>query len=206
MLYSCLYFYLQWNSLYLSFYSLTSAGVIFFNHHSVLQLSWLLNIFSRGNLLACCNSSKILFILFFIMYLQYFLIWRAYDFVYPHHWALPLFTMENMRLSKTLTQWEGSARKDDTGVYSSIFSLGDFRTLPWATIDGCFITSCIVLSSSLTMASIIRQRWRNVSSTIFIIASDSILLETPLKFFGKSCSSAYYTLLSAESQFWKAFE
>ena len=131
---------------------------------------------------------------------------REYVLVHPHRCALEYFTMENMCLSETFTRWEGYVNNYGTGISSSSFSLNDFRTWPWTPLDGWFRTVRIVLLSSLTMTSMIKQRWRNASSTIFRIASASILLELPSKFFGKSCYSDSSPLLSLESHFKQDFE
>ena len=48
--------------------------------------------------------------------------------------------------------------------------------------------------------------WWNEYSIIFITALAYILLELPSKFFGNSCSSAYYPLLYSASHFIQAFE
>ena len=56
------------------------------------------------------------------------------------------------------------------------------------------------------MTSMIKQQWRNASSTIFRIASASILLELPSNFFGKSCYSDSSPLLSLVSHFKQDFE
>ena len=50
------------------------------------------------------------------------------------------------------------------------------------------------------------KRWWNSSSTIFRIASASILLDLPSEFFGISCSSDYSTLLSSAFYFLRDFE
>ena len=64
----------------------------------------------------------------------------------------------------------------------------------------------VVLPSSLKMISMMKQRQRNASSTIFIIELSPILLELPSKFFGHSCYSYYSPLLSTGFHFLQAFE
>ena len=63
-LYSWFSFSLQWNSSSLFLYFLLSYNDIVLTHHSAL----LLNMCSRGTLVACCNYSKFLFLLLFIVY------------------------------------------------------------------------------------------------------------------------------------------
>ena len=75
-LYRWLSFSLQRNSSSLLLCSLPYFGALVLKQLFTLQLSWLLKMFSRGTLLACHNYSKLLFLLFFIIYPQYFLsIW-----------------------------------------------------------------------------------------------------------------------------------
>ena len=138
---------------------------------------------SRVNLLACCNSYKLFFLLFFIIYSQSFLILRASYLLRPHLWSLTQLTMENMCLSTTFTQWEGSTSNDGTGISSSSFPFDDLRTLPRAPIDGCLSAANIVLSLLLKMTSMIKQQCQYACSTIFRIAPSSILLELHSKFF-----------------------
>ena len=99
--YSWFSFSLQRNLSSLLLYSFPYYDYLFLKHHSALNLTWLFNMCSRGNLLDCRNSYKILFILFFIIYLQYFLSLRASAVVHPHCWDLPLLTMENIFLTTT---------------------------------------------------------------------------------------------------------
>ena len=205
ILYRWLSFSLQCNLSSLLFYSLPSSHYIVFNHHYVLHLWWLLNMCSRGTILACHNYSKLLFLLFFIIYPQYFLGLIASPLVHPHCWYSPSLTMENMCLETTFMWCEGSTGKDGTGISLSSFIFSDFITWPWALIYGWFITALIFLLSSLTMKSMIKQQPQNSSSTIFRIAVASIRLELPSNFFGHSCYSDYYPLLSTASYFWKAF-
>ena len=111
-LYSWLSFCLKRILLYVSLYAFPSSDALVLKHHSELQLSWLLNMCSRGTLLASLSSSIVFFLLFFIMQPQYFLSQRASALVHPHFWALILLTMENMCLAITFTRCEGYARKD----------------------------------------------------------------------------------------------
>ena len=108
--------------------SFTCSVDVVLRHHFSLQLSWLLNKCSRVTLLVSLKYSIDFSLLCFIVYLQSFLIQRAYDLVHPHHWALLLLEMENMCLATIFTRWEGSARKDGSSIYSSGFNLDDFRT------------------------------------------------------------------------------
>ena len=103
-LYSCLSFYLQWNSSSLSLYSLPFYDDLFLKHHSALHLSWLLNMCSRVTLLACRNYSELLFLLFFIKFPQFLLSLRSSDLVHSNIWALPPLTMEKMCLETTFMQ------------------------------------------------------------------------------------------------------
>ena len=43
--------------------------------------------------------------------------------------------MEKMRFATTFTRWEGSARKDGSGISSWSFPFDDLRTWPWAPLD-----------------------------------------------------------------------
>ena len=148
-------FSLQRNSLYLSFYSLPSIDALDLKHHSVLQCSWFLNMLPRGNLLAFCNHN-ILFILFFIIYPQSFLIWRESTLVNPHLCAFPSLTMTKTCLETTSTQWEESTRKDGTDVSLSRLHFDGLINCPRAPLDGFLSTAHIVLPCSLTMISLIK--------------------------------------------------
>ena len=53
-------------------------------HHSEIHLPLLLNMCCRGTLLACFNYSKLLPILFFIIYPQYLFSLREYALAHPH--------------------------------------------------------------------------------------------------------------------------
>ena len=117
-LYSWLLFYLQHNPSSLSLYSFPSSGALVLKHHYSLHLSLLLNTCLIGTLLAFSNNSKLLLLLLFIIYHQSFLIMRTSALLHPHHWALPLLTMENMCLATTFTLWEGYARNNGTGISS----------------------------------------------------------------------------------------
>ena len=97
-------------------------------------------------------------LLFFIMYPQYFLIRRASGLVHPHRISLLLLTTEKMCFATNFMRWEGSARKDGLGISSWSFTFYELRTWPWAPLDGCLSTDCIVLSSLLTMISMIKKR------------------------------------------------
>ena len=90
---------------------------------------------------------------------------RVYALVNPHLCDLPLFTMADTCLATTLTQWEGSTKNNGNGIYQSIFTLGDFVTWPQSPLDWCLRTSCIFMSLSLTMTSMIKQRQKNESYT-----------------------------------------
>ena len=91
----------------------------------------------------------------------------------------------------------GRKRKEIWDWYFFIkFTFDGFRTWPRAPIHGLLGTVCIVLSSLLTMTSIITHKWRNASSNIFRTAPASILLELTSKFFGKSCYSTCYPILT----------
>ena len=115
------------------------------------------HVFKRN--LTCLPQLFNLFsLLFFIMYLQYLLIWRASALVHPHRWSLLLLTMENMCFATTFTQWEGSARKDSSEISSSSFTLYDFRTWPWAPFYEWLSTARIVLSSLLKMTAMIKNQ------------------------------------------------
>ena len=155
---SWLSFCLQRNSSSLSLYVFPSSNALVLKHHSALQLSWLLNMFSRGTLLASLNSSIVFYLFFFIMYPQYFLSRRASTLVHPHCRFLLSLTMENICFATTFTRWEGSARKDGSGISSWSFPFNDLRTWPRAPLDGCLSTARTVLSSSLTMISITKKR------------------------------------------------
>ena len=111
-----------------------------------------------------------------------------------------------MCLATNFTQYEVSKRKDVTGIYSSSFPFVDFITWPQSHIDGCLITSHILMSSLITMKSIIKEGWWNAYSDILIIAPDLIRLQLCSKFFGQSYTSASSPLLSATSHFQRAFE
>ena len=145
ILYSWLSFCLQWNSSSVSLDIFPSSGTLVLKHHSALQLSWLLNMCTRGTWIASLNSSIIFYLLFFIMYSKSFLSWIASALVYPHHWSLIYLTMEKMCLATTFTRWEGSARKYGSWISSSSFPLDDFRNRPRAPLDGCLNTARIVL-------------------------------------------------------------
>ena len=144
-LYSWLSFSLQHNFSSLLFYSLPSSDALVLKHYYILHFSWLLNVCPRKTLLACGNSYKILFLLLFIIYTEYFLILREYNLVHPHCWALPSLTTENMCLETTFTIREGYARKDGIEISSSSFQFDDFRTWPRSPIEGLLRTACIVL-------------------------------------------------------------
>ena len=55
------------------------------------------------------------------------------------------------------------------------------------------------------LKSMIKQRWWNKFSTIFIIISSSMLLDIPFEFLFESFHFDYYTILYTSSNFWKAF-
>ena len=114
--------------------------------------------------------------------------------------------METICLDTNFTLWEGSARKDGSGISSSNFPLDDFRAWPRAPLDGYLSTAQIVPSSSLTMTSMIKKRIYNASYTISRIVESSILFELPSKFFGHSCYSDSSPPFSAASHFRKALE
>ena len=63
-LYSWLSFCLQRNSSSLSLYVFPSSDALVLKYHYVLQFSWLLNMCSRGTLLASLNSSIVFSLLF----------------------------------------------------------------------------------------------------------------------------------------------
>ena len=145
-------------------------------------------------------------LLFFIMYPQYLLIRRASPLVQPHWWALLLFIMENICLATTFTQWETSARKDRFIIYSSSFTLDDFRTWPREPLDECLNTTLMMPSLSLMMTSMIKKILYNALSNIFIIAEASIIFELLSKFFGISCYSDSSPLFYAASHFQQVLE
>ena len=62
----CFYFEVQRNPSSLLLYSLPYSDALVLEHWSALHLTWLLNMCSRGTLLACCNSTN-----FFYSYLSY---------------------------------------------------------------------------------------------------------------------------------------
>ena len=175
-------------------------------HHSTLKFSWLLNMCSRGTLLAPLNSSIVFPLLFFIMYPRSFFSWWAYTLVHPHRWALHLLTMKNMCLATTFTRWEGYTRTYGYGISSSSLPLNDFRSWNRSPFDGFLSTAHIFLSSLLTMTSMIKKWLYNASYTIFGITKASILFELTSKFFGHSCSYGYSPLFSAASHFCQALE
>ena len=110
------------------------------------------HVFEGG--LTCLNQLFNFFsLLFFIIYPQSFLIWRASALMHPHRWALLSLMMENMCLATTFTWWEVSARNYGSGISSSIFPLDVFRNWPRSPIKVCLRTAHIVLSSSRTMKS-----------------------------------------------------
>ena len=154
-LYSWLSFCLQRNSSSLLLYAFPSSDALVLNHHSALQLSWLLNMCSRGALIASLNYSIVFSLFFFIIYPQSFLSRRAYAWVHPHRISILSLTMEKMCFATAFTQWEGSTRKDGLGISSWRFPFDDLRTWPQAPLDGLLSTAHIVLSLPLTMTSII---------------------------------------------------
>ena len=111
-----------------------------------------------------------------------------------------------MCLATTFMRWEGSTRKDGSGIYSSSFLLDDFITLPWTPLYRFLSTAPIVLSSFLTRRSMIQNRLYNASSTIFNKAEASILFDLPSKVFGHSRSSASSPLFYATSHLQNALE
>ena len=64
ILYSWLSFFLQRNSSSVSLYVFTFSDTLFLKHHSALQLSRQLNMYSRGPLLASLNSPIVFYLLF----------------------------------------------------------------------------------------------------------------------------------------------
>ena len=184
ILYSWLSFCLKLNSSYLSLYVFPSCDYLVLKHHSALKFSWLLNMCSRGTLLASLNPSIVFYLFFFIMYLQSFLSQRVNVLVHPYLWSLLFLMMVNMCLSTTFKQWEGYARNDGSGVYSSSFTSDDFITWPRAPLDGYLSTARIVLSSLLIMTSITKNRLYNASSTIYRIAEYSIILRFHRSYLG----------------------
>ena len=86
-----------------------------------------------------------------------------------------------MCLETTFKIWERSARKDGTGIYSSNFTFGDFRTWPRAPIDGCLSTSCILLSLLL---------YNNIN--------DKIVLEECIFYHIQNCTSLHTFCASLE--------
>ena len=92
--------------------------------------------------------------------------------------------MENICLATTLILLEGFASKYGTGISSPSPPFDDLETCYQAPIDGCLSTSQVVLPSSMTMISMIKQQWINEYYNILRIAPVSILLDTPSKFFG----------------------
>ena len=132
-----------------SLYVFPYSGDLVLKHHFAIQFAWLLNMCSRGILLASLNSSTFFSLFFFIMYPQYFLSRRASALVHPHRRSLLSLTMENMCFATTFTRWEGSARKDGSEISVWSFPFGDLRTWPRATLDGCLSTARIVISLSL---------------------------------------------------------
>ena len=158
----------------------------------------------RRTLLACWSSSKLLFLLFFIIYPQNFLSRISYPLLYPHWWFLPSLTMENMWLVTTFTKWEVSARKDGTGIYHQVFllmtsqlDLGHLLMNDWAHIP-LFYHCQLQWKKWLKKLSI-------ASSTIFRIALSSIILELPSKFFGNICSSDFLPFCFQHSFSWQYF-
>ena len=96
-------------------------------------------------------------LLFFIIYSQYFFSRRESALVHPHCWDPLSLTMENMCLATTFPRCEVYASNYVSGVFSSIFTLDDFRNWPQGPLGGCLITACIDLSSFLTMTSMIES-------------------------------------------------
>ena len=84
----------QQNSSSLPLYSLPSSDTLVLKHYYALHLSWLLNMCSRVTLLACRNSSKLLFLFLFIIYPKHLLILISSALMHPHLWDLPLLTMK----------------------------------------------------------------------------------------------------------------
>ena len=116
--YSWFSFYFKHNPSSLLLYYLTYADALVLKHHSALQLSRLINMWSREILPACRNFYKLFFLFFFIIYPQFLLILRSSTLVHLHRWSLLSLTTENMCLAANFTWWEGSGRKDDTGISS----------------------------------------------------------------------------------------
>ena len=113
--------------------------------------------------------------------------------------------MENVWLDTTFTRWEGSARKDGSGISSSSFPSDDFRTWPRALLDGCLSTTLVVLSSLLTITSMIKYIIECILYHLQNCRSLHIF-ELPSKSFGKSFPSASSTLFYAASHFRKALK
>ena len=86
-----------------------------------------------------------------------FLSRRASDLVHPYRRSLFSLSVEKMCFATTFTPWEGSARKYGSGISVWSFPFDDLRTWPWAPLDGCLSTACIVLSLPLTMKSMIKK-------------------------------------------------
>ena len=80
------------------------------------------HVFKR-NLTCLTQLFNCFFSLFiFIMYSSSFLSRRASALVDSHRWALILLTVKKMCLATTFMRWEGSARKEGSGISSSTFS------------------------------------------------------------------------------------
>ena len=107
---------------------------------------------------------------------------------------------------KNFNWWEWSTRKYNTGIFSTSPPFNELHTFIQEYIDKLLSKVLIFLYSSLIMTPTTKYNWWNASSIIFIIESTSILLELPLKLFGKSCSYTFSTLLYAALHFWKSFE
>ena len=82
----------------------------------------------EGNLTCLTKLLNCFPLFFFIMFPQSFLIWIASALVHPNLRSLLSLTMEKMCLATTFIQWEGSSRKDGSGIHSSSFPLYDLRT------------------------------------------------------------------------------
>ena len=114
------------------------------------------HVFERG--LTCLTQ---LFKCFFPILLYHippiFLSRRESALVHPYRKSLLSLTMEKICFETTFTQWEGSARKDGSGVSSWSFPFDYLRTWLRALLGGHLSTALIVRSLLLTMTSMIKK-------------------------------------------------
>ena len=127
---------MKYNLSSFSIYTLTSFPIILFNNYYDAQCSWLLSIYSSGNLHASLVTSNFLPLLCFITHTQPFLMHRASVFVHMRHSSFLVWVTRKVYLAKILTKLVGYARKEDVVNLGLSIPFDRFSAWPRVTMEG----------------------------------------------------------------------